>query len=69
MQAWRWNLDYVTDSHGDAMAYFYNTETNYYAADNGTNRHRRVHPGRRADPRSSTDCARAASTAPPPPAR
>jgi RHS repeat-associated protein len=35
-QAWRWNLDYVTDSHGDAMAYFYNTETNYYAADNGT---------------------------------
>jgi RHS repeat-associated protein len=35
-QAWRWNLDYVTDSHGDAIAYFYNTETNYYAADNGT---------------------------------
>ena len=36
VQAWRWNLDYVTDSHGDAMALFYNTETNYYAADNGT---------------------------------
>jgi len=36
MQAWRWNLDYVTDSHGDAVALFYNTETNYYAADNGT---------------------------------
>jgi len=35
-QAWRWNLDYVTDSHGDAIAYFYNTETNYYAPDNGT---------------------------------
>src|ERR1700733_10325221 len=35
-QAWRWNLDYVTDSHGDAMAMFYNTETNYYAADKGT---------------------------------
>jgi RHS repeat-associated protein len=35
-QAWRWNLDYVTDSHGDAMAFFYNTETNYYAPDNGT---------------------------------
>jgi RHS repeat-associated protein len=35
-QAWRWNLDYVTDSEGDAMAFFYNTETNYYAADNGT---------------------------------
>ncbi len=35
-QAWRWNLDYVTDSHGDAEAFFYNTETNYYAADKGT---------------------------------
>jgi RHS repeat-associated protein len=35
-QAWRWNLDYVTDSRGDAMALFYNTETNYYAADAGT---------------------------------
>jgi RHS repeat-associated protein len=35
-QAWRWSLDYVTDPHGDAMAYFYNTETNYYARDNGT---------------------------------
>jgi len=34
--AWRWELDYVTDSHGDAMAYFYDNETNYYAADNGT---------------------------------
>ena len=31
-QAWRWNLDYVTDPHGDAVAYFYNTETNYYAS-------------------------------------
>lgn len=29
-QAWRWNLDYVTDTHGDAMAYFYSTEDNYY---------------------------------------
>jgi YD repeat-containing protein len=36
MQAWRWNLDYVVDPHADAMAYFYTTETNYYAADNGT---------------------------------
>jgi RHS repeat-associated protein len=35
-QAWRWNLDYVTDSHGDAMAFYYNTETNNYAADKGT---------------------------------
>jgi RHS repeat-associated protein len=36
MQAWRWNLDYVTDSQGDAMALYYNTETNYYAADGAT---------------------------------
>lgn len=36
VQAWRWNLDYVTDSHGDAEALFYNTATNYYAADKGT---------------------------------
>jgi hypothetical protein len=35
-QAWRWNLDYVVDPHSDAMAYFYNTETNYYARDKGT---------------------------------
>jgi RHS repeat-associated protein len=35
-QAWRWELDYVTDAHGDAIAYFYNHETNYYAADKGT---------------------------------
>ena len=35
-EEWRWNLDYVTDTHGDAIAYFYNTQTNYYAEDNGT---------------------------------
>lgn len=35
-QAWRWNLDYVVDSHGNAMAYFYNTNTNYYGADKAT---------------------------------
>jgi RHS repeat-associated protein len=32
VQAWRWNLDYVTDAHGDAVAYFYDAETNYYAS-------------------------------------
>jgi RHS repeat-associated protein len=35
-QPWRYNLDYVTDPHGNAIAYFYNTQTNYYAEDNGT---------------------------------
>src|SRR5262249_26222028 len=32
---WRWNLDYVVDPHGNAIAYFYTTQTGYYAADNG----------------------------------
>ena len=30
-QAWRWNLDYVEDLHGNAMSYWYTAETNYYA--------------------------------------
>ncbi|MDX3456196.1 hypothetical protein PV396_30370 [Streptomyces sp. ME02-8801-2C] len=30
-QAWRWNLDYVVDPHGNAMSYWYTKETNYYA--------------------------------------
>ncbi|MER7840909.1 polymorphic toxin-type HINT domain-containing protein [Streptomyces sp. NPDC096040] len=34
-QAWRWNLDYVVDPHGNAMSYWYTKETNYYAK-NGT---------------------------------
>lgn len=29
-QAWRWNLDYVVDPHSDAMAYYWNKESNYY---------------------------------------
>ncbi|MER7141303.1 polymorphic toxin-type HINT domain-containing protein [Streptomyces sp. NPDC000341] len=30
-QAWRWNLDLVTDVHGNASTYWYKAETNYYA--------------------------------------
>ncbi|MFF7889555.1 RHS repeat-associated core domain-containing protein [Streptomyces sp. NPDC020794] len=30
-QAWRWNLDYVVDTHGNASAYWYTPETNYYS--------------------------------------
>ncbi|MFE1851402.1 RHS repeat-associated core domain-containing protein [Streptomyces sp. NPDC059489] len=30
-QAWRWNLDYVEDLHGNAMSYWYTAETNSYA--------------------------------------
>jgi RHS repeat-associated protein len=29
-QAWRWNLDYVVDPHGNTMSYWYATETNVY---------------------------------------
>ncbi|WP_406490644.1 hypothetical protein OHB06_01065 [Streptomyces sp. NBC_01604] len=30
-QAWRWNLDYVVDPHGNAATYWYGRETNYYS--------------------------------------
>ncbi|WP_435228414.1 polymorphic toxin-type HINT domain-containing protein [Streptomyces sp. Tue6028] len=30
-QASRWNLDYAVDVHGNAIAYYYTKETNYYA--------------------------------------
>ncbi|WP_329119298.1 polymorphic toxin-type HINT domain-containing protein [Streptomyces sp. NBC_01465] len=30
-QAWKWNLDYAVDVHGNAIAYYYDKETNYYA--------------------------------------
>ncbi|WP_189765810.1 polymorphic toxin type 43 domain-containing protein [Streptomyces xanthochromogenes] len=29
-QAWRWQLDYVVDVRGNAMAYYWNSETNNY---------------------------------------
>ncbi|MFD8309402.1 RHS repeat-associated core domain-containing protein [Streptomyces sp. NPDC059690] len=29
-QAWRWNLDYVEDTHGNAMSYWYAAEHNNY---------------------------------------
>jgi RHS repeat-associated protein len=34
--AYRWNLDYVTDVHGNAMAYYYDQDTNAYAKDGVT---------------------------------
>ncbi|MFJ8233564.1 ricin-type beta-trefoil lectin domain protein [Streptomyces sp. NPDC094448] len=30
-QAWRWNLDYVVDTKGNAMSLWWNQENNYYA--------------------------------------
>ncbi|MFJ9786164.1 RHS repeat-associated core domain-containing protein [Amycolatopsis sp. NPDC101161] len=29
-RAWRWNLDYVVDPHGNAVSYYYQPETNNY---------------------------------------
>ena len=34
--AYRWNLDYVTDLHGNAMAYYYDQATNAYAENGNT---------------------------------
>jgi RHS repeat-associated protein len=33
--AYQWHLDYVVDTHGNAMAYYYSQATNYYGEDNG----------------------------------
>jgi RHS repeat-associated protein len=36
-QAYRWNLDYVVDTHEDVVSYFYSApQTNFYASDLGT---------------------------------
>lgn len=34
--AYRWNLDYVTDVHGNAMAYYYDQDANAYAQNGNT---------------------------------
>jgi RHS repeat-associated protein len=44
-QAWRWNLDYVVDPHGNTMSYIYAKETGAY--------------GREADPAKRTEYTRA----------
>jgi RHS repeat-associated protein len=33
-QAWRWNLDYVVDTHGNSMTAYYTKETNRYGRNN-----------------------------------
>ncbi|NJP42523.1 RHS repeat-associated core domain-containing protein [Actinacidiphila epipremni] len=35
-QAWRWNLDYVVDTHGNAETFWYTPETNSYKKDKAT---------------------------------
>ncbi|MFF1867816.1 polymorphic toxin-type HINT domain-containing protein [Kitasatospora herbaricolor] len=51
-QAWRWQLDYVVDVHGNAMAYFYDQEKNAYAKNSG---------GTTGTPKADTPYARAAT--------
>lgn len=33
VQAWRWNLDYVVDPHGNSEAFYYTSEANQYLLD------------------------------------
>ena len=35
-QAWRWNLDYVVDPHGNTMTFYYAREKNNYGRNNNT---------------------------------
>ncbi|OPG04722.1 sugar-binding protein [Streptomyces sp. GKU 895] len=35
-QAWRWNLDYVKDTQGNVMSYYYGQEVNHYALNGKT---------------------------------
>ncbi|MEG3628644.1 RHS repeat domain-containing protein [Streptomyces poriticola] len=35
-QAWRWNLDYVEDTHGNAVTYWYTKESNHYKKNKAT---------------------------------
>ncbi|MEU0558972.1 polymorphic toxin-type HINT domain-containing protein [Dactylosporangium sp. NPDC006015] len=35
-QAYKWNLDYVVDTHHNAYAYYYKTEQNYYGPNGST---------------------------------
>ncbi|MFB7651428.1 MULTISPECIES: polymorphic toxin-type HINT domain-containing protein [unclassified Streptomyces] len=36
-QAWRWNLDYVEDTRGNASTYWYTAESNHYKKNKATN--------------------------------
>ncbi|WP_164410084.1 RHS repeat-associated core domain-containing protein [Streptomyces salinarius] len=36
VQAWRWNLDYVEDAHGNAATYWYTKKSNYYKKNKST---------------------------------
>jgi hypothetical protein len=70
-QAWRWNLDYVVDTHGNTMSLYYGTETNKYARNNTTSDAATYtrggwldHIAYGTDNRSGTDTANTATLAP-----
>ena len=52
-QAYRWNLDYVVDVHGNSMSYCYSQETNKYGQNMGRRRPRPT-PGAACWTRSTT---------------
>lgn len=65
-QAWRWNLDYVVDPHGNTMRYFYERETGAYGREGDRNKRTtydrggyltRIEYGSRSDAPSSTQPA------------
>jgi RHS repeat-associated protein len=65
-QAWRWNLDYVLDPHGNTMSYFYQRETGAYGREadptKRTTYHRggyltRIEYGNRSNASASTQAA------------
>ncbi|MFI7548022.1 polymorphic toxin-type HINT domain-containing protein [Actinoplanes sp. NPDC049599] len=44
-QAWRWNLDWVVDTNGNAESFWYSPETNKYARNSATDVHSYVRGG------------------------
>ena len=45
-QAWRWNLDYVEDTHGNASTYWYAKESNHYKKNKADHGQRHLHARR-----------------------
>jgi len=65
-QAWRWNLDYVVDTHGNTMTYFYEREAGAYGRENDPDKRTtydrggwlsRIEYGNRSDATSTTQAA------------
>lgn len=44
-QAWRWNLDYVVDPHGNSMTLFYSRETGAYGRESDPDKRTTYHRG------------------------